>query len=333
MLRLLTIYFLLVCTIAVLIAVFVLNWKPLSSLQISIVATPQKVGCSLDQSQAVANPPELREAPIGFQNKIITFDHFLSTRNGYSDPTGALIPSCMFRLSPFPLQTAPLPIIKALVDTAVLNPRLVQVYLNDEDCVQFIDRFCTKRVKKAYDALIPSAYKADILRLLLVYKYGGWYNDMGHIYLQSLEVIATPYDGYVCTPDHATVWGLHDAFFGAYPRHPIIKFMVNHCIKNVMDKDYGADPLDISGPTAIGRAFNLYFGLDSTTPAHVGNHSKNGTAYNIVPSLGGVIQTKFPGYFGLMYSRKGSKHYSALWAERNVFNVTVLQSTSPRAGS
>ena len=330
----LTILLIAFCVTALLVAVFVINWKSLSGLQGSIAATSHTVRCPpLEHSQAAALPPELRQVPLDFQHKIITFDHFLSSREGYPDPNGTLITNYLFRLSPFPLHSAPLPVIKALVDTAVLNPRLVQVYLNDEDGVKFIDRYCTKRMKKAYDALIPTAYKADLLRLFLVYKYGGWYNDMGHVYVQSLDVIATPYDGYVCTPDPATAWGLHDAFFGAYPRHPLIKFMANYCVNNVMHKNFGIDPLDISSPTAIGRAFNLYFGLESQTPADIGNHTRNGTAYNIVPSLGGVIQTKFPGYFGLMYSRKGSKHYSALWAERNVFNVTVLQSTSPRAGS
>ena len=48
---------------------------------------------------------------------------------------------------------------------------------NDKDCKNLVDSI-DYRISQAYDSLIPTAYKADIWRYCVLYKYGGVYGDM-----------------------------------------------------------------------------------------------------------------------------------------------------------
>ena len=48
---------------------------------------------------------------------------------------------------------------------------------DDNDCDTFIASLSNNTYKIIYYQLIPGAYKADFIRLLLLYKYGGVYLD------------------------------------------------------------------------------------------------------------------------------------------------------------
>jgi hypothetical protein len=58
------------------------------------------------------------------------------------------------------------------------NPRFKHYLYDDEDCRQFIKNNFDTEVLNAYDRLIPGAYKADLWRLCVLYKWGGIYLDI-----------------------------------------------------------------------------------------------------------------------------------------------------------
>jgi mannosyltransferase OCH1-like enzyme len=266
----------------------------------------------------------------GLDHNVWSFSTFIASVKDYPS-SSTLIPNYIFRMSPYPLLSAHWRIIKALNDTAKSNPDMVQIYLDDEDGISFINNHVTKKeIQKAYHALIPTAYKSDLLRLLLIYKFGGFYNDIGHVFKQSLHKMASFYDEFVTAPDRGcSEFAIHNAFLGAFPKHPLVKFMINYCVNNVLNKEYGVDCLDICGPAAMGRAFNLFFKLPNTTLIKTGNYTMmDRYRCNIATDLGATVLTKFESYYDVMYHQRGRQHYYELWKKREVFNETVLKASS-----
>ena len=85
---------------------------------------------------------------------------------------------------------------------------------------------------KAYDKIIPKAFKADLWRYLMVFKNGGCYMDSGSYTVKSLLDVLRPNDTFVSTVD-ADFWGVNSAFFCAEASHPILKKNVDDIIEFV----------------------------------------------------------------------------------------------------
>jgi mannosyltransferase OCH1-like enzyme len=54
-----------------------------------------------------------------------------------------------------------------------------------------------ERYLRIYDVLLPAAYKADVWRYTVVYKYGGCYMDAGSITVRPLVELLRPEDEFV----------------------------------------------------------------------------------------------------------------------------------------
>ena len=61
------------------------------------------------------------------------------------------------------------------------NPRFNYYLFSDSDCRLFISKNFEPVVLNAYDRLIPGAYKADLWRYCILYKYGGIYLDIKYV--------------------------------------------------------------------------------------------------------------------------------------------------------
>ena len=57
----------------------------------------------------------------------------------------------------------------------------IHYLFNDSDCRTFIMREYPPDVLIAYDRLIPTAFKADLWRYCVLYKYGGVYLDVKYV--------------------------------------------------------------------------------------------------------------------------------------------------------
>ena len=63
-------------------------------------------------------------------------------------------------------------------ETIKLNPDFKIKYYSDKGSREFIKNNYSKEILSAYDSLIPGAYKADLFRYCVLYKYGGIYSDL-----------------------------------------------------------------------------------------------------------------------------------------------------------
>lgn len=79
-------------------------------------------------------------------------------------------------------------------------------------------------------------------------------------------------------------------------------------------------PLDITGPLAVGKSFNLFFRKKQKTPLVVGKDD-NGVKILYLNSVQIVnesfINTKFPDYYKVMYN--GNPKYGELWEMNLVY--------------
>ena len=197
---------------------------------------------------------------------------------------------------------------------------------------------------RAYDALVPGAFRADLWRLLVVLQYGGLYSDIGHTLLRPLEPALDPVvDVLVLTPDlkdpaRGNVARIANALFAGRPGDPVLAAMLTHVVAQVRARKRGTDCLDITGPTALGRVFTRLMDLPLTAHYPPGRHvyamGADRTAVRVsflrnaeckyfgsaAPEDGRfLIQAKVPGYKEALYPPHRLPHYSTLWDNKAVY--------------
>ena len=236
------------------------------------------------------------------------------------------------------------PNIQKATDAMIqLNPGYGYLYFSDKDAKNYLVESFTgteadadnsidgERLIKAYDKLIPGAYKADLFRYAILYKQGGIYIDTGMTPKAPLSSFIKPKDEFVC-PEDAGTGGLYNAFIAVVPNHPIMKKAIEMCIKNIEEENYGSCALSITGPKLLEQAFVSCMNQPVLPNAKYGVKGEIRTLSYQVPSfcLDGVIFSDDKPVMAKIYSsyvtdRKKyntKPHYSVLWQKKNVFNFT-----------
>ena len=131
---------------------------------------------------------------------------------------------------------------------------------DDHDCDLFIAGLKNDMYKVVYYQLIPGAYKADFIRLLLLYKYGGVYLDAG----LELKIQLNPLlkDKHLLLTNDTTLGfsnGIWNAFMAATPKHPFIKLCIKNLVMNVSCFVYGQSSWCVTGPILIYKTFTQYY--------------------------------------------------------------------------
>jgi hypothetical protein len=280
------------------------------------------------------NSSSLHEHEDGLHNKTLSYNEF---KNKYIATKNKVIPKIIFRTGPFKLDQLPYVIQLHLDKVIKNNPDYIQVYFDDNDCRNFIKEFFPQYLPE-YDVLIPTAFKADLWRLLVMYKYGGIYNDLGHYYITPISDIVTKIDQTVlCIDDKIHPYtALYNGFFATYPENKIIKHLINHTINNIRNRIYGLNPLSITGPYAWGIAINDLLGKplnskistgitiyknETITFVHFSDFHKSIFNTLNIP----CIITKFTNYYQIMYKNRNLPHYGVLWNNNQVYKDTNLQ--------
>lgn len=125
-----------------------------------------------------------------------------------------------------------------------LNPTFNIIWYTDDDCNRWMKANMPTGINAAYDLLVPGAYKADLWRLCILYKYGGVYVDaFARPFLPIKKLIHAPF---VSVLDAGGV-GVHNGLIISQPRHPFLKQAIDDIISNVQTRYYGSSPLDVTG--------------------------------------------------------------------------------------
>jgi hypothetical protein len=162
-----------------------------------------------------------------------------------------------------------------------LNPDYDYKYYDNGDRRQLIvDHFNNddgnNDVLRAYDKLIPGAYRCDLWRFCVVYVYGGIYIDIknGCTTPLSSGIVDNDCDYLLVndTNDHT----MYNAVFGAKAKDPIILKVINEITRRVLAGEYGSHNLYPTGPMAMGSVILKEFGMADKKHMPVGKYNVNG---------------------------------------------------------
>jgi hypothetical protein len=208
--------------------------------------------------------------------------------------------------------------LKNVLNIKNKNPGFKHFLYDDNDCREFIKNNFELDVLNAFDNLKPGAYKADLWRYCILYKYGGIYLDIKYKCVNGFKLIAlTEKEHFPC-----------DVTIKEYPNEPCkavwnglivskpnnIKLLnaINEIVKNVKDKYYGNSPLDPTGPIMFGKFFSYEEKKSSIVKRYVGDQGNGASINNI------LILDEYKGYRDEQNS--SSIHYNIYWKNRDVYH-------------
>jgi mannosyltransferase OCH1-like enzyme len=220
--------------------------------------------------------------------------------------------------------------IKACIDR---NPEYEHRYYDCADRRNYIKDNFNDVVLKAYDMLIPGAYKCDLWRLCVIYNEGG-------IYLDIKNGVIVPFNDYIDNdtdffftndrPDGC----IYNAFFGSVPKNPLLLGAIELITYRILNKEYGIDDLSITGPRAI--ADSIFKALKFSHNPRPATYHINNLKIQVFKHLGHdpesyiltdkdmhVIKTRYNrAVKDTEYIQKitGIKYYTNLWFERRIFH-------------
>jgi len=176
------------------------------------------------------------------------------------------------------------PEFQQLIDQwKILNPDYEYCFYDKNDRELFIKDNFDERVYNAYCKIIPGAFKADLWRYCVLYKYGGIYVDIDTLCLGKIDNFLTDETELMLLIDLNTnpYEGQHNLANGFICCIPNNNIMFN-CIYNLVNKieNHIIPPsrLDFSGPGLLGRETNKFLGRNETD-SFVGLEGKHEKIY------------------------------------------------------
>jgi mannosyltransferase OCH1-like enzyme len=97
------------------------------------------------------------------------------------------------------------------------NTEFTHYLYDDNDCRNFIINNFDKNIIKAYDSLIPGAYKADLWRYCVLYKLGGIYLDIKYYCVNGFKLKTLTDKEYFIRDIEASGSGIYNAFMICKP--------------------------------------------------------------------------------------------------------------------
>lgn len=215
---------------------------------------------------------------------------------------------------------------KATLTFKELNPDYEYIFYDDERARQFLKDNFDDKVVKAFDLLIPGAYKADLFRICELYINGGYYAD---VFMENLKSLSY-FDKYdvdcILVKDRdVSPNSIYNAFIGCRAKDNLIYYLIKKTVDNVLNKNKGINPLDVTGPVFIGRHLlqylkhkNIKIGtFDYDDKKLLILEHKDGDKNYVSDKEHNIIQTKYEYYDK---DRPKMSHYADLYHVGKIFN-------------
>jgi mannosyltransferase OCH1-like enzyme len=113
----------------------------------------------------------------------------------------------------------------------------------DEDCNKLVEECGMQGV---YNSLTKWINKADMIRMLILYKYGGWYFDIDFELYQNPMKLVTPADELLLCGFTTKVKAPFEisAIYAGIRRHPILW----EYLSNIASRNFSGNPMYSTGP-------------------------------------------------------------------------------------
>ena len=213
----------------------------------------------------------------------------------------------------------------------------VKVY-DDQESYEEVKSFGDDLLTICYEEVIPNAYKCDIFRLVVLYKYGGIYLDSGMSISNTeyLKKLITENEIILCKDldkqSNDQYNSIINGFIISVKENPFILSAIDKIKHNISHFNYGYGALDITGPNVIGKVYKNYFNYK----CHEGQQFSNiyVLRFNqnlIIHDNNNKIAYKTKDYLGKTINILSNQYYSELWDNKKVFYQLTISNWSKTA--
>lgn len=203
--------------------------------------------------------------------------------------------------------------MKQSVDTIKNNnPEFKHYLFDDNDCREFIKNTYLKDVLTAYDKLIPGAYKADLWRYCILYKYGGVYIDIKYKMNNNVKLIDfVDSEHWVWDGDYK---GIYNGFLVCLPGNIILQRAICEIISHTKIGYYGKNDLEPTGPKLLYRLYE-----EEEQQKVDMHHTHDKLKDRCVKYKEDVILYAYENHASDMDNNSVVPHYSRLWRENKIY--------------
>jgi hypothetical protein len=126
------------------------------------------------------------------------------------------------------------------------NTQLKINLMNDAECSDFVLEHFGEQVRFLYNSLPQPIMRADFWRIAVVYIHGGYYSDLDIVCNQNIDQFIDPGVDAVFMRE---VNNISNYFFGAIPKHPVLKMTLDYMIREMQvvvtreTQSFGMHPL------------------------------------------------------------------------------------------
>ena len=215
-----------------------------------------------------------------------------------------------------------------------LNTNIRMEWFDDDDCIAFM-KTQSSQIYDAYVTLKPTAFKADLFRLCILYENGGMYVDAQTMpYASIREMLRGCYDDnqrhvFVSVLDR-TPGGIHNGFIFCSRKHPFIYRAIERIIENVKNRDYTDHVLGVTGPICLYRAINDVLGRDCDTLINKGLNNFQELSFYLYEHRWNMFQTihkngkllmcKKHCIMSYFFEKLKPSSYTRLWRNHDIYN-------------
>lgn len=261
-------------------------------------------------------------------SNILTYEEFIKKHNKVNIFVEE-VPKIIFRTGKWKIENIPDVVMDVYEECMEINPNHDFVYFDDDNCITFIKEFYPEYMSY-YNKLIPTAYKADLFRYLLLFKYGGCYGDMTQEIYIPYDELCENFDRVLCRDSLSSKLGLYNALMCVKPLDSMVGEVLEISKVNISEENYTKSPLGITGPVALGQAFTRVFRnstigreikLKENNDSLILNFRLNGKGEKFIfdeREIKLIGKPKIDNHQILLYD-ENNIHYHFLWSDKKVF--------------
>jgi mannosyltransferase OCH1-like enzyme len=226
----------------------------------------------------------------------------------------------------------------------LMNNTYKYMYWTDELSDKYIYENFDERIQEAYFSLYARAYKSDILRLCILYEFGGLWCDISSECIYSFDKIISDEINIVLVkdnPSQVSNGNIYQAFIAVEAKNKIIKYVLDITVDRILnfskyDIDYPwihNETIAITGPTIFAIGLNKYLNrnpknffsegfikFNSNNILLLDHNIENGVGY-IFKNNSKFIRTKYENF----QKDRTTPHYSKLFSSGFIIKKKIPQ--------